>query len=1426
MAAIFISHSSEDTLQATQVAAALRARGFQHLFLDFDSAQGIPGGSRWEHELYRQLRQCQAVIVLCSPDAMASDWVFAEITHARAQGKPLIPLEIAPCTPRSILSDTQIIRPESLQVEGLHTLWTALQAAGLDPADVHQWQGTRSPYPGLAAFDEADAAVFFGRDADVREGLDTLNRLRRFGGARLALFLGPSGSGKSSLVRAGILPKLRRSPDWLVAPPMRPGRQPMDALAVALSRCYEALGVVRPADQIRDGLTGTGPGSALGELAENLLSRAERPAASLMLVIDQLEELLDPDHTAQSDALLDLLIPEIDRAQTRLLLVATMRSDFLTELQRHPRLQSVAHRDIPVRALSIDDFAQVISEPARVAGIELENGLVDRILQDTATEQALPLLAYALRALWEQYGHDDRLTIDEYENGLGGLAGSIRRAADNLLADCNPSPETLTALRDAFRGLVRLNEDGQYARRTTHWQELPTASHEILHRFVDHRLMVSGEAENSLEVAHEALFRVWPRLRAWLDEDREFLLWRRRLQGGVEAWQHSQAPLRDAPLIEAEHWLQTRSTDLDDQERALVDHSIRLRDEEAARNRRRRRTAMGGLITGLLIVTTLLAVSVYQYRLVTRSEAATRAQLARTHWVTGVRSRDDQDERIKAGHHFARSAELLSEAPSGLSALMAVDFISHEIRLERILEPEGGLQGVATTPDFGHIALWGDDDRIDVWSAGIEEPKRLPHADVEGAGFFADGQMMSWGADGVVWIWDVEQGTRIRQLPHGDGLRGAQVGPASGRVLTWSTSGVVRLWDRTATRPLAEYTHDGRVNRARLHAAGKRVVSWSNDRTVRALTDGDPTSTDTWLHPDVVLHAEPDPRSNDVLSVAADGRVRLWTPGAPNPVFALDTDTGVPLDGATFVGASSRILTWDLEGALRLWREDGGGIAAAFGHGSTLRRVVTHDATRQIATCGQDGRVVLWSADGDRLRVLWHKGPVRGAAFSRDGARLLTWSEDHRARLWDTRNGQLQGFPMVHQDSVKQAQLGDDETGILTWSAGGSIRLWRMDARDTVQRTIQHGAPIVTIAGSARDGRLHSLTSAGHLRSWPSHDPADSKTVSLEDAPTASIQGGLIMAEGQRVVGWNRGGIWVWPLPGGTGQRTGRIATGPTEMEGAAVNRDGHHLLTWGNDGYAQVVDSRSEFLPVRLAHGQPVIQGAVSADGDWALTAGARFQVHTWRTGEPTPVATFTVPGVQAMGIRADNRLAFATGGAGRIELWDPRGGVSRTPIRHGSSVTGAAFSPDGVSLVSWDRDGSIRLWNADDGSERVPPFEHGPDLTTVAFSPDGRRLISWGQRAARVWSAADGYALTPRLLHEETIRGATLVSERPQAVIWGTRIARVWPLPSEEVSERHDVAVRQQVLSGTRLSQSGEIQILGAEQWLSLKRSVTGGS
>jgi hypothetical protein len=282
MTAIFLSHSSKDNAMARQLAAWLQERRFESLFLDFDPQLGIPAGRDWEQELYHQLRVCRAVIVLCSQHSVASDWCFAEVAMARSLGKKLFPIQIDSCTPPVLLADQQMIDfrheparaherlwkglsqrlhrqadPPHPTEEAYHRLLRGLIKAGLDPSDLFQWDSARPPYPGLMALQEADAAIFFGREEAMREGIDRLRNLRRFGGKAVLMLLGASGSGKSCLLRAGFLPNLRRDPEaWLVLDPFRPGTDPFMELAIVLAGAFAARGdsrdrqalVCRPGD--------------------------------------------------------------------------------------------------------------------------------------------------------------------------------------------------------------------------------------------------------------------------------------------------------------------------------------------------------------------------------------------------------------------------------------------------------------------------------------------------------------------------------------------------------------------------------------------------------------------------------------------------------------------------------------------------------------------------------------------------------------------------------------------------------------------------------------------------------------------------------------------------------------------------------------------------------------------------------------------------------------------------------------------------------------------------------------------------------------------------------------------------------------------------------------------------------------------------
>lgn len=241
MSSIFLSHSSKDNGIAEQVKARLEQWGHRSIFLDFDPADGIPAGREWEKELYAKLRECRALIILCSHASMDSRWCFAEIIHAKALGKPVFPMKIDDVQIDRALTNVQVIDATVGWDGAYQRLEKGLLDAGLDPKDLFDWDNRRPPYPGLPAFQEQDAAIFFGRDKEIREGQALLNRLQQFGGPRLTLMLGASGSGKSSLMRAGLVPRLKRDPRWVVVEPFRPLRTPFDQLTRILSKRFSQV---------------------------------------------------------------------------------------------------------------------------------------------------------------------------------------------------------------------------------------------------------------------------------------------------------------------------------------------------------------------------------------------------------------------------------------------------------------------------------------------------------------------------------------------------------------------------------------------------------------------------------------------------------------------------------------------------------------------------------------------------------------------------------------------------------------------------------------------------------------------------------------------------------------------------------------------------------------------------------------------------------------------------------------------------------------------------------------------------------------------------------------------------------------------------------------------------------------------------------
>lgn len=266
------------------------------------------------------------------------------------------------------------------------------------------------------------------------------------------------------------------------------------------------------------------------------------------------------------------------------------------------------------------------------------------------------------------------------------------------------------------------------------------------------------------------------------------------------------------------------------------------------------------------------------------------------------------------------------------------------------------------------------------------------------------------------------------------------------------------------------------------------------------------------------------------------------------------------------------------------------------------------------------------------------------------------------------------------------------------------------------------------------------------------------------------------------------------------------------------LSANGAQILGWSNDGFARVWDSANGHEIASLPHGAPVLQASVSQDGNYAITVGADFRIRFWHLPQNRLIHSADFNGVRQIATSQDSQRSLAVSGEGWIQIRELATGITVHELRHGPQASGARFSPDGHSIVSWDKAGLIRLWDTATGEERVTPMQHGPRMQDAVFSPDGHRLLSRSAAYVRIWDTTNGYALSPQLLHDETIVGATLVA--PIAVVWGIHTARIWQLPRDRSQPVTFPAAEQEVASGTTLSESGEFHILNDSQWRQRKQ------
>ncbi len=594
---LFLSYHRPDTQAVSEIRRYLQQRGLSTFFDSQDIGVGIP----WPQALEQALTRARAVAVFLGPHGIGN-WQKRELWFAldrqvmeEASGKtfPVIPVLLpgAELIQAFIFLNCWVdLRRNLTDAESLARLFEAVRGGVQTSARTGD---APCPFRGLNSFREEDAGLFFGREAAVEQLLKAVLR------HRMVLLVGPSGSGKSSVIQAGLVPGLRRqrppSPTWDTVT-FTPGDQPFHRFAAAVMPLLDPkLNIVERMSQTRSlGDELSRGGITVEDVLEQIL-KSSQGTNRLLVVIDQFEELFTLAAPDDRDSFIDKFLRAFDIADACWL--TSLRADFYGHAITSSRALSDRMNNTVVNLgpMSGDELRLVVEAPAKRAGLQFESGLVDVILSDVRREPGgLPVLEFALTELWARR-QDCRLTHAAYE-AIGRVARAIANRAEGEYDRLNARQKEIA--RNVFTNLVRVaspGEGGDDTRRRLFKWELTNNSEEaveeVIQRLVSSRLLVTAHDEASndttVEVAHEALIRNWDRLRSWLDEDREFHLWRQGLRYKLHEWlrleKDSGGLLRGGMLDEAIRWLSGRRSRLSEIERQFIDLSIQERQAEVIR---------------------------------------------------------------------------------------------------------------------------------------------------------------------------------------------------------------------------------------------------------------------------------------------------------------------------------------------------------------------------------------------------------------------------------------------------------------------------------------------------------------------------------------------------------------------------------------------------------------------------------------------------------------------------------------------------------------------------------------------------------------------------------------------------------------------------------------------------------------------------
>lgn len=1269
-----------------------------------------------------------------------------------------------------------------------------------------------NPYVGLRPFDRSDSFYFFGRRDQTAELLESLDK------TQFLAVVGSSGCGKSSLIRAGLIPALlggflvEERARWRIGV-MRPGDSPLRNLAAAL--CDESH---------QDGRSGDPTATLLEAISERHTEAVVEHVAPILgeganqlLLIDQFEEIFsfrgsDESHTsdlgreqrrqrrqrrAEAADFVDLVINLAARSDLPLYTVLTMRTDFLGDCDLFYGLPEAMNRGrYLVPRLNRQQLREAIEGPALMSGSQLSPRLLDLLLNRLGDRSdRLPVLQHALLRTWDfwnQAGSEGAIDLEHYE-AAGTLENALSSHAEEAMRE-----DDAVATEHIFRRLTDTDVANRRIRRPSTLSDLaavsgvePRVVDAILDRFSEggrhfvYRSPGATPGDPRVDISHESLIRRWQRLRDWVDEERESRDLYVEIVKGARRHELGRVGLLQDPELQinldwratqnpTKAWAERYQRQTNDFE-AAMDYLDRSREAARAAEQRRRRRRNTLIASGIAVLAMILGflsyINLEKRREMDRSLISEAKELLAT-------------DPIRAAEMLARV-----ESPDAGGTLRMAGALNYGFTEEELDGHDGPVRTATFSPDGSRILSASEDGTARIWN--LKEPEKQPIKLESGHHSSAPRTTVTFSPDGMQVVAASEDGT----------------------VELWSL--VDALADKEAT-PLVLRGHTARVNSAVFSSDGELLVTASDDRTARVwpLTGaGAPKVLDG--HQDSVLTASFSPDGRQVVTASKDGTAVVWEVASAAVNVPLTGHTGAVVaasfccpkgtgsatpsnDGKLVVTASEdgTARVWDVE-----WQAD---VVPLKGHGGALTHAEFNPVGDRIVTASMDGMAMIWAVpnltpetvgretseepraggDAQPLQRWQHGRAVAHAAFSPDGTRVVTTVEDHTARLW-----RLDGLgePVVLQDldaaaeprpddveqvvSVERrapveqhrASFSADGTKIVISGSDGRVRIWTAEGEPIPEPKTLAGQTIVhaEFSPEGTPERVVAAVRDGTVRLWGAEDGGDQELFLESPRVATPMTGAWFDASGELVITIAGQEARVW---------SAKAHSEPVILKGheklinsAAFNPRGGLIVTASDDGTARI----------------------------WADTGESIAILNPYRDGARMPAglshAEFSLDGTKLVVSSREDHMARVWAAAdGPVDSQDELKQAWRRPSSppielgpHDGAVTFASFSPRGYRVVTASRDKVARIWTLAGDSQPIELRGHRKPIYVARFSHDGTRVLTASRDlTARIWRA-DGYDVDPLELigHEGPLTAASF-SHDDNSVLTASEdgTARIW--------------------------------------------------